>query len=559
LKICSECHGEFQDTVSKCPTDESDLDSEHVNPLIGTCLAGRYQIISMIGTGGAGVVYKAQHLKMDKPVAVKMMHSHMMAQPDAIRSFCDEAKTVAQLKHHNIVTVYDFGISTTNQPFLVMDYINGPSLSKYTEDNGPLSLEQMRFILAQIVDGLSYAHAEGIVHQDLKPQNIILSYVGQIVDKVTVVDFGLATLSLTEKEMAMSGNGNKKKKFIGSPYYMSPEQCLSNVVIDSRSDIYSLAIVLYQALSDKLPFEKKSAIAMMDSHVREIPVAFRNSNPELPGLQACTELTKVFNQAMAKEPDNRYKNISEFGLALDDALARDSVKVKAIKHRNLAAEQVLVHVNQAMQSDQSLDKVPVQASKLQLDHGTQFLSRQAEIEEAYLNSQTTDSKVSKTIKKENIIVSFLQRIGSICDSKKDKTVAPNAGQQGSECSNCKTPLKPGIQFCLNCQRTIAQPIRTTKLSEAPNGNFFANRSGDAPTLDEQQKAKTKLQKLRQNKLIVLARAHQFLNYALIAAIIIGGIIMIQRNLVPTSPSHNISDSLSKNRTANNMATTNPSH
>ncbi len=553
VKKCSECQGEYQDTVTKCPKDDSALESEHVNPLIGSCLADRYQIISMIGSGGTGVVYKAQHLKMDKPVAIKMMHSHMMAKPETLKSFFEEAKTVAQLKHHNIVTLYDFGIGTTNQPFLVMDYIDGPSLKKYIETEGPLSLDEMRPILAQITDGLAYAHSEGIVHQDLKPENIILTNVGLSVDKVTVVDFGLATLSSTEKELALSGN--KRKKFIGSPYYMSPEQCLSNGVIDCRSDIYSLAIVIYEALSNKLPFEKKSAIGMMDSHVRETPTPFRDSNTELFGLNTCTELTKVFNQAMAKNPDERYQEVSVFGTELDDALARDSVKLRAIRHRSLAAEQVLVHANQANQSEQVLNKAQGEATHLRMESAAKFLSRQADFEETYLNDQVKSApQALQGVQKENFIVCFLKRLAGI--SGNYKAIVTSAGRQDSECPYCKSPLKSGIQFCLNCQRKLAPAIRTGKLSETITGNYFGNASQDSITPDQQLEAKTKLQNLRQQKLITLARMQQYLNYALILALIVCSIILTQRFL-GTSPSNKgVSSSPINNKNTNNRFATN---
>ena len=567
MKTCPECHGKFQDTISKCPQDNIELKSDNVNPLIGSRLADRYLIVSLLGSGGTGIVYKAQHIQMERAVAIKMMHAHMVTRPDALRKFYDEAKLIAQLKHHNIVTLYDFGISSTNQPFLAMDYIDGPNLKKYVENEGPVSFDQMRIIAAQAIDGLAYAHAEGLVHQDLKPENIMLTDGGPAGSKVFIVDFGLATLA-SDKELIPSEN--KKKQFIGSPYYMSPEQCLSNAMVDARSDIYSLAIVFYEALSNNLPYEKKSAMAMLDNHVREKPNLFKNSNPDLVGLQSCTEVTKVFSKAMAKNPNERYQDIKEFGVELDDALARDSVKLKAIKHRSLAAEKAFVHARETFQSTSALNIKQFEIPKSYSESGCGFLHQQADIEEVYLNKnkqsiEGSDSapihlKITHSKQKRNTIIRLFSKLANSCRATQNKIAIPNTNTSTNICPNCKIPSKQGIQFCLNCQRPIFPSTRPVKLSDARNVSSLTYHGLNDFNVNEQREVKNKLQNLRQQKIvgsgtIALIKLQRYLNYALILAIIVGGMVVIQRYVLTSQLWRNQNNINSDNRPVKSLNAT----
>ena len=542
MKTCPECHAEFEDSISECPdcraqfTDklnESPADnakekSTKKNPLIGTCLVDRYQIVSLLGSGGTGVVYKAHHLKMDRSVAIKMMHSHMVARPEALKNFYEEAKTVAQLKHHNIVTLYDFGIGPDNQPFLVMDYVEGSSLKKLSDDNGPLSLEQIEPIISQIIDGLAYAHGVGVVHQDLKPENIMLTSFSNSPYKVTLVDFGMAALNMPDKDLGLSGN--KKKKFVGSPHYMSPEQCLANSSVDSRSDIYSLSFVLFEALTGKLPFEAKSGMAMMDSHVREKPKPFNLANPDLIGLQVCTELTRVFAKAMAKEPENRYQTIDAFGIELGEALARDSVKWKAVKHRGIAAEQALVYAKQSSTYEENSARqarfTDNQSLDSRLQSGKQFLSRQAEIEAAYLNHEDRDLDLhGSQAPKENIILRLLKQFKAICCNSQE-ALESDVDKEISQCPYCQATVTPGIQFCLTCQRRLTAPVVTNKLSETRTGNSFNYNQNDTQEDLQSVEARSNIKHLRQKRRLLQAFGIQsILKYALVLALVLGGLVV----------------------------------
>jgi len=296
--------------------------------LIGTRLANRYEIVSVVGKGGMGVVYRAYQEMMDRHMAIKMLHSHMVTNPEAMQRFLREAKTIAQVQHHHIVTLYDFGVTEVGLPYLVMDYLEGISLKHLVQTSEMLTFERANRIFKQVVDGLAAAHAHGVVHRDLKPENIMLTRQKDDVDWVVLVDFGLSKLKDIEGERAASIT--KVGNICGSPPYMSPEQCLSTGVVDPRSDIYSLAIVAYEVLTKKLPFSAKSAMEMFECHLYKEPIPFNQVHPE---LKVATEITNVLRKALEKEPENRYSTVQEFGAALQEALMRDAVKIKAINYR----------------------------------------------------------------------------------------------------------------------------------------------------------------------------------------------------------------------------------
>jgi len=296
------------------------------DPLVGTRLADRYEVLSVLGRGGMGVVYKVRHEQMDRFMAVKMLHSHLVSETEAVRRFRREAKTVSQVRHHHIITLYDFGMSAQHQPYLVMDYLEGTSLKCILKDEGCVPFERADKIYQQVIDALATAHGMELTHRDLKPENIMLTKRDDE-DWVTLVDFGLSKLKDKQEDAYQI---TKVGDVCGSPPYMSPEQCLSSTAIDARSDIYSLAVCVYETLSCKLPFAAKSAIEMLDAHLYATPIPF---NQALPEFKVCSEVTHVLNKALAKEPEKRQQTVEEFGKELHDAINRDSLKLRTFKHR----------------------------------------------------------------------------------------------------------------------------------------------------------------------------------------------------------------------------------
>ncbi len=199
MKSCPECYSEYDDAQDICPDDNTALRVIERDPLVGQKLSDRYEVVSVVGRGGMGVVYKVRQEYMDRYMAIKILHSHMVADSEAVKRFFREAKTVSQVKHHHIITLYDFGMSKLGQPYLVMDYLDGVSLKTEIKDNGPVSIDRAANIYAQVCDALASAHSVNLVHRDLKPENIMLSVSGGMEDWVTLVDFGLSKLRDNKK------------------------------------------------------------------------------------------------------------------------------------------------------------------------------------------------------------------------------------------------------------------------------------------------------------------------------------------------------------------------
>jgi len=261
---------------------------------------GKVRVDKFLARGGMAEVYLGTHLSLDRPVAVKVLHSFIESDPELLDRFQREAKAVAGLRHSNIVQVFDFD-TYQGHPYIVMEYLKGPTLSTYLQtlhQNGiKLSLEQIGQLLKYIVAGLDYAHGQGIIHRDIKPANILLhsknrdftenSLITKHVEPV-ITDFGLARIIHSNQQTA-SG-------FVsGTPAYMSPEQARGNKV-DHRTDIYSLGIILYELVAGRVPFEGDTAITVIYKHINEVPSPIDNISP---ALQA------VIDRALTKYPEDR--------------------------------------------------------------------------------------------------------------------------------------------------------------------------------------------------------------------------------------------------------------
>jgi eukaryotic-like serine/threonine-protein kinase len=433
LKTCPECYNEYEDTVQKCPEDSAKLRAVEKDPLVGTRLADRYEIVSVIGRGGMGVVYKARQEIMDRMMAIKMLHSQQVSEPESVKRFFREAKTVSQVRHHHIVTLYDFGMSPKGQPYIVMDFLEGDSLKHVVKEEGPLSFERAGHVFRQVIEALTCAHGLDVVHRDLKPENIMLSTQNEDTNWVTLVDFGLSKLK--SLDLPNDWQPVRAGDIAGSPPYMSPEQCLSNIIVDPRSDIYSLAIVIYESLSGKLPFEVKSAIEMLDRHLYATPIPLN----AIPELKSCTETARVLNKALEKDPEKRHQTIEYFGTELHEALMRDSLKIRALKHR--VAE---VATLQGTLSDHGQAVKPsLDPSKLKdiagvLD-GQQFLAKQADLESEVQRQTGAHAHLP---------------------ASHGTAVADTADGEGAEpeyCPYCQVPIHKNLRFCLNCQRKVGTP------------------------------------------------------------------------------------------------------
>ena len=254
---------------------------------IGKMLDDRYEILELIGTGGMANVYKARCHRLNRLVAIKILKSDLADNADFRRRFHDESQAVAQLSHANIVSVYD--VSTNpDREYIVMELIDGITLKQYMERRGRMDWRESLHFITQIMRGLSHAHSRGIIHRDIKPQNIMVLRDGS----VKVADFGIACLANAGQTLTQEA--------LGSVHYISPEQARGDR-IDARSDIYSAGVVLYEMLTGRLPFEGDSAVSVAIQHLSSVPLAPRDIDPSIP-----EPLELICMKAMNSDPNKRY-------------------------------------------------------------------------------------------------------------------------------------------------------------------------------------------------------------------------------------------------------------
>ena len=306
-KMCLACNANFDEAYEKCPQCEGTQLVRYGDETIGQVISNKYKILELVGKGGMGNVYLAEVIdRKNTYVAIKMLHAQLSEDKVSVKRFQQEASAASDLQHPNLIQQYDFGMIDEKQPFLVMEYLQGDSLSQYIRENGPLNPVVCLRIFCQIMDGLKYAHDKGVVHRDIKPSNILLIKRAGEEDLVKVLDFGLAKL------MPWSGKESqhltKTGEVFGSPIYMSPEQCMGKK-LEPSSDIYSLGITLYEALTGRPPFRGQNVVQTASKHLSESPPPFDIVCPE---LNLPLNLQNVVFKALEKNEANRYRNMTHF-------------------------------------------------------------------------------------------------------------------------------------------------------------------------------------------------------------------------------------------------------
>lgn len=269
----------------------------------------KYLIESVISEGGMGIVYEAMHIELNKKVAIKVLKNERAVDRKLIRWFQQEAKSTSSLSHPNIISVFDFGISTSGRPYLVMDYVDGINLDQVIMADGPLELSRFLRIFEQVCDGMSDAHAHEIIHCDLKPSNIMLVHPGTT-DEVRIVDFGLSKVVPRSSNIQLQMT--ESHEVAGSPLYMSPEQCLGHK-LDSRSDIYALGSVMYEAITGFQLFDTASPFETFSCQLRETPKDF---NSLLPNNSIPKALESIIFKALNKAPELRFQSVAELKVQL---------------------------------------------------------------------------------------------------------------------------------------------------------------------------------------------------------------------------------------------------
>lgn len=310
---CSTCGRHYPSDLKLCPEDQTPLQADAtivgeapVDPLIGHTLDEKYRLEARLGVGGMGTVYRARHLLIDRPVAIKVLNPRFVEDDAARTRFRREARAAGRLQHANAVTVTDFGQSQDGYVYLVMELLEGRTLREVLAKEAPLDTARAVSLMLQISAAVGAAHEAGIIHRDLKPANIFIVQHAEVPAVVKVLDFGIAKLaadSLDEDDLkALTQVG----AMIGTPRYMSPEQC-DGADLTPAADVYSLGVILYELLSGTVPFSGTSPLAIALKHTSEIPRSPREFVASIPPA-----LEQLVLRALEKSPADRPANAAEF-------------------------------------------------------------------------------------------------------------------------------------------------------------------------------------------------------------------------------------------------------
>jgi serine/threonine protein kinase len=309
---CPSCDRRFPAAFKVCPHDATPLEDapDDEDPMIGAVLGGSYEVIRMVGEGGMGRVYEARHQRLPtKRFAVKMLHPDMARQPDVVTRFQREAEASSVLSHPHIVDVYDVSSTPDGRPYIVAELLQGEELGDHLDRVQRMTASAAAHVVRQVCSALGAAHAAGIVHRDVKPENIFLLGDGA---HVKVLDFGISKVGDNKDGLTKTGT------VMGTPDYMAPEQARGDKV-DSRADIYATGAMLYRALTGKKPFEGRDPMATLTAVLTEEPPRPSEINPGVP-----LSLELVIQRAMAKNPAERFQTMAELDAALlpfDEAAA----------------------------------------------------------------------------------------------------------------------------------------------------------------------------------------------------------------------------------------------
>jgi len=328
-KLCPLCGVHYDAAATFCQKDGARLTTEgEEDPFLGKMLLDQFRIEEAIGAGGMGTVYRARQTSLNRDVAIKILHSELTRNPDAVRRFRREAKVATQLEHPNLVRVFLFGElpKTQDNPdgglYLAMEYLDGRSMMDLMREEGPLPVPRALHLILQTAGAIGAAHAQGIVHRDVKPENIIVLKKHGDPDFVKVLDFGIARL-LWGEQTALTQSG----VIFGTARYISPEGA-SGEPTDARSDVYSLGVLAYQLLTGVTPFEASTPVAMLMKHIHEEAPDLRRMGL---GGQVPQEVADVVMRCLAKNPDMRWDDASQLAAALTLAAQQANVMMPSAR------------------------------------------------------------------------------------------------------------------------------------------------------------------------------------------------------------------------------------
>jgi serine/threonine-protein kinase len=316
MKQCSGCGQRFSGEAAFCPFDGVKLTGATYDPLgdplIGSIIEARYEVIELLGEGGMGQVYEVRHVALDRHFAMKILRQDLARDDELAGRFIQEARATASVRHPNVVEITDFGKLPTGAPYFVMELLVGQTLGHVIKAGGPIPARRAVRIVKQIAGALAAAHAAGIVHRDLKPDNVFL--VGGVTggsasDDVRVVDFGAA-------KIIGSSRVTRQGIVFGTPHYMSPEQA-SGQPVDHRADVYALGVIMYEMFTGRVPFEADTYMGVLTQHMFVQPLRPSQVSAAANELGALEEITMV---CLAKKPEERYGSMEELSAAVDEVV-----------------------------------------------------------------------------------------------------------------------------------------------------------------------------------------------------------------------------------------------
>ena len=317
------------------PSTVADELARPPDTLLGQTLVGRYRLTRRLGEGGMGTVYEATDLGIDKPVAVKVLRDKYLDRPSVAQRLQQEAKLASSIRHEHIIDITDTGATDDGRTFVVMELLLGESLGELLRREGALPEARAVGIARQIAMALGAAHAAGIIHRDVKPENVFLVQGRDREDFVKVVDFGISTIMQREGEDV--GRLTSTGMVLGTPFYMSPEQARGDEDVDQRIDVYAVGVILYECLTGEVPFRAANYLAIAARILNFVPVAPRLLRPELRISEA---IEAVVTRAMSRRRDDRYATMEELAADLDRVLAGEAVISPRLSDQAQAAPSV---------------------------------------------------------------------------------------------------------------------------------------------------------------------------------------------------------------------------
>ena len=332
--VCRLCGHHFSPDGRFCAFDGEPLSiasdwEPSLDPLLGTVIDQRYEVLSVLGEGGMGIVYETRHRLLGKRFALKALRKDLATDPEIAARFTQEARTAASVSHPGLVEITDFGQLPSGQPFFVMELLEGQSLAALIRRGGPIPAARAVNIVRQIAEGLGAAHDRSIVHRDLKPDNIHISRDDAGADRVKIVDFGLAKV-IGASRLTRAG------MVFGTPHYMSPEQAMGEAT-DHRADIYALGVVMYEMFTGRVPFEADSYMGVLTKHMYMAPTP----PSQIPGTEKLAALEDLTLRCLEKKPEHRYPTLRDLLEDLERVFVATGQQRVMPRHRRVTPRSVL--------------------------------------------------------------------------------------------------------------------------------------------------------------------------------------------------------------------------